>query len=361
MSDYLSNLVNRSFTPAGAIQPRGAVSYEGQAIKNPAADIFDPFAALVTEEKESAVETPTTPSRQEVKHAPRVPQLDASPYVKSMEAVVEAEPKFDAPAPPERKDSRPHHEERVVVADRTTTDEVRPPKPEAAREVVPRIEKAAKPKKTIVSRTSQQPPLEPRSETSLPAAQQKISEQPKPEREVAGSPQKVAQQKKINSALVPAPAEPGHTTRQLLKPAVKPVSISAQAVPEHLQSPTGPEYLPREEPREVDQPPTVSVEIDRQTRAAQDRVFPALTTLVPKLSAPLPSTNARKRSNAPLGITSDQATSQTSVPETVINVAIGRIEVRATPAVSGRSERTRNGPKIMKLDDYLQQRSRGNR
>jgi hypothetical protein len=46
-------------------------------------------------------------------------------------------------------------------------------------------------------------------------------------------------------------------------------------------------------------------------------------------------------------------------PETVVNVAIGRIEVRATPATTPRRERQASGPKVMTLDDYVQQRSRG--
>jgi len=45
--------------------------------------------------------------------------------------------------------------------------------------------------------------------------------------------------------------------------------------------------------------------------------------------------------------------------EPIIEVRIGRIEVRATPTPSSvKSEKTRKGPAVMTLDDYLEQRSK---
>lgn len=45
--------------------------------------------------------------------------------------------------------------------------------------------------------------------------------------------------------------------------------------------------------------------------------------------------------------------------EPVVNVTIGRIEVRAVPAQSGPSRQRPQGPKPMSLDDYLQRRGGG--
>ena len=50
-----------------------------------------------------------------------------------------------------------------------------------------------------------------------------------------------------------------------------------------------------------------------------------------------------------------------SQPEPVINVTIGRIEVRATPASTPQSQKTRSTPPVMTLDEYLQQRGKGDR
>jgi hypothetical protein len=50
-----------------------------------------------------------------------------------------------------------------------------------------------------------------------------------------------------------------------------------------------------------------------------------------------------------------------SQPEPVINVTIGRIEVRATPASAPQPQKTRSAPPMMTLDEYLRQRSHGDR
>ena len=95
----------------------------------------------------------------------------------------------------------------------------------------------------------------------------------------------------------------------------------------------------------------------------QEITSSTFTTLVPKPSVqPLPSPHVRKaRISPPLAQpTGDVQPSAAALPpETVVNVAIGRIEVRATPPPTPRRERQSTGPKIMTLDDYVQQRSRG--
>jgi hypothetical protein len=50
-----------------------------------------------------------------------------------------------------------------------------------------------------------------------------------------------------------------------------------------------------------------------------------------------------------------------SRPEPVINVTIGRIEVRATVAQTQTVHKPRSAPPVMTLDEYLQKRSKGDR
>ncbi len=87
----------------------------------------------------------------------------------------------------------------------------------------------------------------------------------------------------------------------------------------------------------------------------------SFTTLVPKPTAqPLPAVNVKKRASLPaVQPPAETEPTATLPPETVVNVAIGRIEVRATPPTAPRRERQSPGPKVMTLDDYVQQRSRG--
>src|SRR2546423_2961915 len=115
MSDYLSNLVNRSFTPARAIQPRGAVSYEGQALKNPSVEFVDPFAVTTVEREESTAETQA------------MPQVKTSPNIEAIEAAVEVDRKLIGASSDKSRDSTLHHDERAAVTDQAAADEVRPP------------------------------------------------------------------------------------------------------------------------------------------------------------------------------------------------------------------------------------------
>lgn len=91
----------------------------------------------------------------------------------------------------------------------------------------------------------------------------------------------------------------------------------------------------------------------------QQQLTSSFTTLIPNTPPrPLPPLKSRPLKPAP-DLPNDDPEQPTPQPETVINVAIGRIEVRATPASTPKRERQQNGPKIMTLDDYLQKRSRG--
>jgi hypothetical protein len=84
-----------------------------------------------------------------------------------------------------------------------------------------------------------------------------------------------------------------------------------------------------------------------------------LATLIPKISAP-PLMPVRVRTRPQFQSASPPDETRAEQAETIINVAIGRIEVRATPAETASRQRQRSsGPRVMKLDEYLHQRSQG--
>jgi hypothetical protein len=106
------------------------------------------------------------------------------------------------------------------------------------------------------------------------------------------------------------------------------------------------------------QPGVKNVIIERVTGIAEKTaaVSDARRTLIPKsIAAPPLVANFNKRSkpqSAPIVQEPD-----TLPPETVINVTIGRIEVRATPPAAPKPARQRGASSVMGLDEYLRQRN----
>jgi hypothetical protein len=104
-----------------------------------------------------------------------------------------------------------------------------------------------------------------------------------------------------------------------------------------------------------------SIENSSLTIENTEHVTNSFTTLVPKVTPQsLPALNSKHRpTHAQTPVPGKEQQQTPATPrETVVNVAIGRIEVRATPAPAPKRER-QQGPKVMTLDDYMQQRSRG--
>jgi hypothetical protein len=86
------------------------------------------------------------------------------------------------------------------------------------------------------------------------------------------------------------------------------------------------------------------------------------TPLIPKISTQsLLPVNIKSRQNLDSKQATYQSANRVLPDETIINVAIGRIEVRATPSESKKREHQLKGPRVMDLDEYARQRSRGNR
>jgi hypothetical protein len=106
------------------------------------------------------------------------------------------------------------------------------------------------------------------------------------------------------------------------------------------------------------QPAVESVIIERVTKIGEKTtaVSDARRTLIPKpIAAPPLVPNFNRRPNPqPVPFVQEP---DTLPPETVINVAIGRIEVRAAPPPEPKPERRRGASSVMGLDEYLRQRN----
>jgi hypothetical protein len=103
----------------------------------------------------------------------------------------------------------------------------------------------------------------------------------------------------------------------------------------------------------------------RPVGEAIDKRDPApnrLVTLTPRPNADLklPAINNR-RAGLSAQREENAAGPEISASETIVNVSIGRIEVRAVPPKAVSPERARNTPHIMNLDEYLRQRLGGGR
>jgi hypothetical protein len=145
-----------------------------------------------------------------------------------------------------------------------------------------------------------------------------------------------------------------NSIQQLQKKPERPGSLSPQTLAAHLMPPMS-------AAGDKTKPPRSSGSIVQTKVASEDKkVRTSPSTLTPKVQPPLPIT-VNARPNAGSGQVPFETTAQLPLAETIINVAIGRIEVHATAMESPKREHQTKGPKVMNLDDYMQQRSRGSR
>lgn len=296
MSDFLTNLVMRSFAQTPSVQPVALSTYAA------------PEPQLETDPVEHVVEPvrKTEPSRPAT---PRVQNTETVQNTDEREPVIEKVPPVATPP------IRPIHSEKNA--------ETR--QPESLPESV--FASPAKPDNTIA------PPVSPKQHVlKSPAVQvQKVVEPLIVEQVV----ERVTERPTVKTIERPTITTIERSTTEIIE---RPSVITTERTIEHS----------------TEQQSSITIE-------NTEHVTNSFTTLVPKVTPQsLPATRnlkhrpARSQTTAP-----DEEQQQTPAPspETVVNVAIGRIEVRATPAPTTRRER--QGPKVMTLDDYLQQRSRG--
>ena len=86
-----------------------------------------------------------------------------------------------------------------------------------------------------------------------------------------------------------------------------------------------------------------------------------LTSLVPStaLAMGIPESAARKRALKPPVASAPSQPGPSVQSEQIIQVTIGRIEVRATQPPAANPDKQRGAPSVMTLDDYLRQRAKG--
>ena len=275
MSDFLTNLVTRSFAQAPSVQPMTLSAY---AAPEPQ---YDYPASLPSAEPVQNTDKTQIVIKEEA------PQVAATTPSTVINVVVP----------------------QVAREDRVENSELPPPEP-VQKSVVPKPRVISKPDRTIV---------------------------------------------------VPVPG-PTRTQREVLenvfervveRPVVNTRSIKQQPIVEHVTE--------ESTVTNIERPTTTSIERSIVTIENTEQITNSFTTLVPKVTPQsLPVLRNPKARSAQLPIESPVAQATPPIPsqETVINVAIGRIEVRATPPATNKRER-QHGPKVMTLDDYVQQRSRG--
>ncbi len=331
MSDFLTNLVMRSFAKPPSVQPMALSTY---ATPEPQTDP-DP---VPVEQFVEPVQN-TEPVRNTNKHESRMqPVIEASP-----EVVTAVTPQNDVTAP----------------GDHFENPELREPEP-TPESVVQRVNPISIPQ--TMSRPDQTiaPPAQTTRRISKPAVQvQKVAE-PVIVEQVT---EHVVERPTFKSIERPTVTTIEHSTSEtIVRPSITSIERSIErptiTTIEHSTS----ETIERPSVTSIERAVEHSTEQSTVTIENTEHLTNAFTTLVPKVTPQsLPALNVKPRPTQSQVAVPDAEQEQTltASPETVINVAIGRIEVRATPAPTTRRERQQHGPKVMTLDDYLQQRSRG--
>jgi hypothetical protein len=336
MSDFLTNIVTRSFSPASSpVKPMMS------AYPTPAAhsQFSDPFAeAPIASENDKTEATPvanplaTRPSRGAAPIGPAAVTND--------HAVIQLETVADEPietirpvhrdaGQTEERTPNVHHTPKTVDAAASETSKQTPSKPLTSETPAPAVQKIERPRETPSSA-----PNTASIDTTAPARGILLQRQ-------AGG--------KTNGADTThhAPLIAEASTRHIAKRIQDQISHSKPRVSPDTET-TGPLII-----EQIVERTTAPLEQRPQQTSA------AFTTLVPKPAPSSPFTvKVKPRPNMP---TSDAHETSADLPaaETVINVAIGRIEVRAISQPAAKRERHPSGPKLMSLDDYVQQRSRG--
>jgi hypothetical protein len=378
MSDYFTNLVIRSFSPVASVQPMGvSLATAPELFAGLPAELSDPFSEAADPGEEDGAEREG--ATLQTKHSRDKPALleghsdevsirsdqasYAATFVNTRSNTITSR-RSSLPNPAESAGLR-EHSNPLLSSDSPANQEKQPPKRAS-------LESPSANASLTSSEKLSEPTAPTRKASGTDKALVKSSLQPSPRERV----------EELSSAppglLTPDESQPETNISRLPRGSVKPnrttylhgEPMDAEVSTWHLikrprqAGPLSPKTSLTPLTQSVSaavnklQTPDVKGSVVQPTTAGQETSI-SLTTLVPKVSQQpflpvngktLPSRQAPYETTAPL-----------SLSETIINVAIGRIEVRATPSESSKRERQSNGPKVMNLDDYTQQRSRGKR
>jgi len=376
MSDYFTNLVTRSFSPVASVQPLGVSPYVvPEAAENSFQEFSDPFAEVakladgIAETEEVAPERMRSRSKKPRPEATieKTPvESDQSPPAapvansrSDMFTPLKPESPPDFAASRGRYNPHPSDESQAKLQDAPLNSES-----PSSRLKLTSSEKPSRPAVTIQKALSTVVP------DHRPAQKERLEEPSSDPVEAASSDESLPQERTGGSRRVagkPAivgyvthrePIDAGVSTWHLLKKSGKASPLSPQTSPAHPIRPVSSAADKLQWPAVVENaapPTTVALKEIQRTK-------PSLTALIPKVSTQsLLPINIKPRPNVDSRHAPFETAAQVPPSETIINVAIGRIEVRATPGESLTRERQLKGPRVMDLDDYMRQRSRGNR
>ena len=312
MSDFLTNLVIRSFSRTPSFQPMMA----------PAPSAVDPAEP----EQQTSLEPPVTNAKPPVEHTDKTdepklteplvttitlenPKTLESPKPEPTEKSVPA-PALETPTPQAQQPQRPT----------TTTRKSEPP---IVEQVIEQVTQQVIERPAATVRNKQQ--ITKQAFTTHAITNREINNRALTKREITN--QNITNQQITN--------------QEIANQRISNQKIANQQISNH----------------EITNQDVTNQNINQNI--TNEDINNSFTTLVPKPTAqPLPSVATKTRPGRPVVKPLVEPEPAALPPETVINVAIGRIEVRATPAATPRRERP-PAPKVMTLDDYVQQRSRG--
>jgi hypothetical protein len=362
MSDYLTNLVMRSFSPMAAVKPMGA-SFYGQPPEfgRSGGEAPDPFAEADSATDDEGAEGNEPTSQRKLSRAkPEASITDSSGRKNQTSSDSSADSPSNERVPlrhefPQRDElDTPHRRSHPPTLEESRI------KPDTARRQPGDVDLERMNLSLIPAEKAEEPAVTPTGKkengaTKVVNRDTKTVHKQTPEVTSEISPDLGSSERNINwSTPVAKPLDSGVSTWNFLK---KPGSLSPQTSPAHLPTPIATSGDKLQSPGFTGN----VVERPAATSSERQETTDSLTTLIPKISTQPPlhiSINAQHNSNFSQ-VTQD--TAQLPLTETIVNVAIGRIEVRATPIESSKRDRQSKGPRVMNLDDYMQQRSRGKR
>ena len=375
MSNYLDNLAIRSFGLATAIQPVVAPAFK------PGRETSDPFVQPAPNEFS---EEPASPSHYRGRSPQKSNQFEeVRPDQASFEASAFAKGGGEADTAPSLGDKTEIQREPQIepppsgsrkglterVAPRTETIPVFPDGDHASRRL--ETESPAVSRERVASRQAGDSPAQPATPTlSLPAKEVIRTSSLPPTLKgsaerisgatVSSTPRLVAMSPtKVFPADSPAThrAKPDSTGISMIEPA----STRERVMSQRANEPLEPEP-PAHSPTPISKSGAVMVKGGPDGKFQSGPPNPLDYALRPKPGArPLAPVTAKRRPGLIPSGSPSAANGDVPAGETVVNVAIGRLEVRSMPVRPTSSGRRRDAPQVMSLDDYLRQRSGGSR
>lgn len=327
MSDYLGQLIARSFDQAETLRPRPVALFEPS---QPATGLPAPPDEVPVSDRTSSVLPPTAPPPPHPVAAPLHAPVPAPPSVgatPTLRPPLEVHP-LEAPpvhAPPPR--------EAPLAPEPSTTSEPQAPPSPSVPPTAPQTLLSTAPR--VVEHVTETVRPAPPPATVPPVMSEVVRVQPTRE---------IITERIVEAKLQPPPPAAPSPRGQTLLPADAPVI-------DHGTEPPRAE-LSRRQPS---QPPPLPPDLHDLRSATEVRPAPSPSASTSRAAAKTTMV-IQPRVEAPR----EQATMPPSSPppSPTIHVTIGRVEVRAS-SPSPPSRRPRPQPAVMSLDEYLEQRASG--